>query len=148
MVDTRMNTKQWDNDIEKGMLNEERKMSRKKYVNAAEKQKAWRLRHGQKKKVPLALRRGEELGASETTFRQKKEDETWEEYHKYLTTSINAARKRQVSAGGKEMKVVEKSGGDTRGQQVYSGDYYEMRREMEKPPEGKKIKERRRKKKV
>ena len=123
-------------------------MTKRKYANAAEKQRAWRQRHGQKKKVPLLLRRGEELGASETTFRQKKEDETWEEYHKYLTTSINAARKRQVSAGGKETKAVEKPGSDERGQQVYPGDYYEMRREMEKPPEGKKIKEKRRRKKI
>jgi hypothetical protein len=123
-------------------------MSKKKYANAAEKQKAWRIRSGrQKKKVPLEIRRGEALGASETTFRQKKEDETWEEYHKYLTASINAARKRQISVGGKVMKDVEKSGGDTRGQRVYSGDYYEMRKEVEKPPEGRKIKQKRRKKK-
>ena len=123
-------------------------MTKKKYANAAEKQKAWRQRHGQKKKVPLEIRRGEELGASETTFRQKKEEETWEEYHKYLTASINAARKRQVSAGGKEIKKeVEKPGGDLGRQRVYSGDYYEMRREKEKPLEGRKIKEKRRKKK-
>lgn len=123
-------------------------MTKKKYKNVAEKQKAWRIRHGQKKKVPLELRRGEELGASETTFRNKKEGETWEEYHKYLTASINAARKRQAASGGKEMKEVLKSGGDTRGQQVYLGDYYEMRREIEKPPEGRKIKQKRRKEKV
>ena len=121
-------------------------MTKKKYANAAEKQRAWRIRHGQKKKVPLALRRGEELGASETTFRQKKEDETWEEYHKYLTASINAARKRQASAGGKEIKGEAKPGGDLRGQRVYPGDYYEMRKEADKPPEGRKIKEKRRKK--
>ena len=120
-------------------------MSKKIYKNAAEKQKAWRLRHGQKKKVPLELRRGEELGASETTFRNKKEGETWEEYHKYLTAGIDAARRRQISAGGKEVKG-EKPGGDARGQRVYPGDYYEMRREMEKPPEGRKIKQKRRKK--
>ncbi|MCK4307392.1 hypothetical protein KAW50_04095 [candidate division WOR-3 bacterium] len=116
-------------------------MTKKKYANAAEKQRAWRIRHGQKQKVPLALRRGEELGASETTFRQKKEDESWEDYHKYLTASINAARKRQKSAGGKEIKREVKPGGDARGQRVYPGDYYEMRREVDKPPEGKKIKE-------
>ena len=116
-------------------------MTKKKYANAAEKQRAWRLRHGQKRKVPLEIRRGEELGASETTFRQKKEEETWEEYHKYLTASINAARRRQASAGGKEIKGEVKPGGDTRGQRLYPGDYYEIRRELDKPPEGRKIKE-------
>ena len=120
-------------------------MSKKKYANAAEKQKAWRIRHGQKKKVPLELRRGEELGASETTLREKKEGETWEEYSNYLKASVQAARRRQVSAGGKE-RAGSKPGGDTRGQRVYSGDYYEMRREMEKPPEGRKIKQKRGKK--
>ena len=120
-------------------------MTKKKYKNAAEKQKAWRIRHGQSRKVPLALRRGEELGASETTFREKKEGETWEEYGKYVEASVRAARKRQASAGGKEIKGEVKPGGDLRGQRVYSGDYYEMRREANKPPEGRKIKEKRRK---
>lgn len=120
-------------------------MSMKKYANAAEKQKAYRLRHGQRPKVPLALRRGEELGASETTFREKKEGETWEEYGKYINASVQAARKRQAAAGGKESKEVVKPGGDERGQRVYPGDYYEMRRETEKPQaEGRKIKEKRR----
>ena len=124
-------------------------MTKKKYRNAAEKQRAWRIRHGQPRKVPLALRRGEEMGASETTFRQKKEEETWEEYSKYIQSSVSAARKRQVSAGGKEIKKeVEKPGGDLREQRVYPGDYYEMRREIEKAPEGRKIKEKRRKRKV
>ena len=122
-------------------------MTKKKYANAAEKQKAWRVRHGQKKKVPLELRRGEELGASETTFRNKKDGETWEEYSKYLKASVLAARKRQISAGGKEMKGDLKPGGDTRGQRVYPGDYYEMRRKQDKPPEGRKIKQKRRKRK-
>lgn len=123
-------------------------MTKKKYANAAEKQRAWRLRHGQKKKVPLVLRRGEELGASETTFREKKEEETWEEYDKYILASVHAARKRQAIAGGKEIKEAPKPGGDTRGQRVYPGDYYEMRREIDKPPEGRKIKEKKRRTKV
>ena len=129
-------------------------MTKKKYANAAEKQRAWRIRHGQKQKVPLEFRKAEQLGASETTFRQKKEDETWEEYHKYLTASINAARKRQISAGGKERKE-EKPGGKTRAKGegknseneeiVFPIEYYERRREWEKPPEGRKIKGRKRK---
>ena len=106
---------------------------KRKYKSAAEKQKAWRIRHGQLHKVPLELRRGEELGASETTFREKKKEESWEEYGKYVNASVQAARKRQVSAkgaGGKEK--VAKPGGDVKGVRVYSGDYYEMRRELER----------------
>lgn len=132
-------------------------MSKKKYANAAEKQRAWRLRHGQKKKVPLEFRRYEPLGSSETTFRNKKEDETWEDYHKYLIASINAARKRQVTAGGEERKD-EKPGGGKRKRKiegknieqeeiVFPEEYYEIRRNWEKSPEGKKIKEKRRMKK-
>ena len=139
-------------------------MTKKKYANAAEKQRAWRLRHGQKKKVPLEFRKVEELGSSETTFRNKKEDETWEEYHKYLTSSINAARKRQAIAGGKERKD-EKPGG-RRGMKakqkgkvknmekeevVFPVEYYEIQREreleLEKIIKGRKIKEKRRKRK-
>ena len=107
-------------------------MSKKKYKNAAEKQKAWRIRHGQRPKVPLELRRGEELGASETTFRERKEGETWEEYHEYVLASVKAARKRQASAkgaGGKEK--IEKPGGDVKGVGVYSVDYYELQRQRE-----------------
>ena len=137
-------------------------MTKKKYKNVAEKQKAWRIRHGQPRKVPLEFRKVEELGSSETTFRNKKEDETWEEYHKYLTSSINAARKRQAIAGGKERKD-EKPGGrrGTKAKQkgevknmekeevVFPVEYYEMQREreleLEKIIKGRKIKEKRRK---
>lgn len=126
-------------------------MTKKKYANAAEKQKAWRIRHGQKRKVPLEFRRGESLGSSETTFRARKEGETWEEYGKYISTSVEAARKRQVVAGGKE-RTDTKPGGKERTTLKPNGDplnlprtfpveYYEMRREIEKPPEGRKLKE-------
>ena len=128
-------------------------MTKKKYANAAEKQKAWRIRHGQKKKVPLEFRKVEQLGASETTFRQKKEEETWEEYHKYLTASIIAARKRQISAGGKEREDKKPGGHKAKAEgkntekreTVFPVEYYEMRKDWEKPPEGRKIKEKRRK---
>lgn len=116
-------------------------MSKKKYINAAEKQKAWRLRHGQKRKVPIELRRGEPLGSSETTFRAIKEGESWENYGKYVHASVEAARKRQGVAGGKE-RIDLKSGGEIKGGQVFPVDYYEMRIEFEKPPEGKKMSKR------
>lgn len=119
-------------------------MSKKKYKNAAEKQKAYRLRHGQHRKVPLDLRRGELLGASETTFRDIKEGESWEEYGKYVSASVKAARKRQVVAGGKE-RTDPKPGSDEKGTRIYPGDYYEMRRVMEIPLEGRKIKEKKEK---
>ena len=109
-------------------------MSKKKYKNAAEKQKAWRIRHGQPRKVSIELRRGEELGASETTFRLRKEGESWEEYGKYVEESVSAARKRQASAkGGGAVPTPVKPGGDTRGTAVYPGDYHEMRCVVEKP---------------
>lgn len=109
-------------------------MTKKKYANAAEKQKAWRIRHGQARKVSIELRRGEELGASETTFRLRKEGESWEEYGKYMEKSVNAARKRQASAKGSGF------GGDIKGAAVYPGDYSEMRRVVEKPIKGRRVK--------
>lgn len=121
-------------------------MSKKKYKNAAEKQKAWRIRHGQKRKVPLEIRRGQELGSSETTFREKKEDETWEDYHAYLLKSIEGARGREKRASGNLIKG-EKPGGDLRWVTVYPGDYYEMERKRVAGYQEGKIKQKRRKKK-
>ena len=119
-------------------------MSKKKYANAAEKQRAWRLRHGQKRKVPLEIRRGQELGSGETTLREKQEGETWQEYHEYILKSIEGARGRERRASGKLIKG-EKPGGDMRWVLVYPGDYYEMQREREARFQEGKIKEKEKK---
>ena len=106
-------------------------MGRKRlYKNAAEKQKAWREKHGQKRKVPLEIRRGEELGSSETTIRQKKEDETWEQYHEYLTKAVTTARKREQKTGGGKIRIP-KPGGDVI-RSEFGEDYYETRYQYEK----------------
>ena len=129
-------------------------MSKKKYANVAEKQKAWRIRSGkQKRKVPLELRRGEPLGSSEVELREKKEGETWEEYHKYISATTAVARKRQQSARGAGSKEqIVSAGGSARKERrfqgvdetVFSGDYYEMRKEheeeLEKSTKSRKIK--------
>ena len=76
-------------------------MGRKRmYRNAAEKQKAWRIKHGQKRKVSIEIRRGERLGASESEIRGKKEGETWEEYHTFVARTVTTARMRQAKATG------------------------------------------------
>ena len=106
-------------------------MGRKKlYANAAEKQKAWRERHGQKRKVPLEIRRGEELGSSETTIRQKREGETWEEYHEYLTKAVTTARRREQKAGGGKIRIPKPGGVVIRSE--FGEDYYETRYQYEK----------------
>ena len=117
-------------------------MGRKKvYKNAAEKQRAWRIKHGQKRKVPLEIRRGEALGSSETTFRAKKEDESWEAYRKYIAESTEAARRRQSSAAGAgEDTKTSVPGGIASRERRYTGvdetafqeDYYELRAKYEK----------------
>jgi len=106
-------------------------MGRKRlYANAAEKQKAWREKHGQKRKVPLEIRRGEELGSSEATIRPKKEGETWEEYHTYINRATTTARKRQARIGGGKIRIP-KPGGDVI-RSEFGEDYYETRYQYEK----------------
>jgi hypothetical protein len=73
-------------------------MAEKKYKNAAEKQRAWRIRHGQKVKVPLEVRRGEKTGSQSGDIRGKKEGETWEAYDKYLKSAILKAEYREKGA--------------------------------------------------
>ena len=68
---------------------------KRKYKNAAEKQKAFRLRHGQKRKVPLEIRRGVKLGSQEGDLRLKKEGETWEEYRTYIDKAVKDSRARE-----------------------------------------------------
>ena len=114
-------------------------MGRKKvYKNAAEKQRAWRIRSGkQKQKVPIPIRRGEKLGTSEAQLRAKKEDETWEEYDKYLHQRVSKARAVDMYQG----KPVDKDAGEslraTRAEGGYvepemSEEYYEIRVQYEK----------------
>ena len=117
-------------------------MGRKRlYKNVAEKQKAWRIKHGQKRKVPLEIRRGEALGSSETTLRAKKESETWEAYHIYITETTAAARRRQSSAAGAGGKQkIATPGGIASRERRFTGvdetafqeDYYELRAKYEK----------------
>ena len=112
----------------------------KKYKNAAEKQRAWRIRTGkQKQKVPLEIRRGQELGAQETKFRERKEGESWQEYHEYIQKSVSSARYRQERAGGAAAAKEEKGSavGARRANIDYaetewSEDYYELRVKYEK----------------
>lgn len=84
-------------------------MSKKKYTSKAEKQRAWRIRHGQKRKIPTLKKERERLGASESELRAKKEGETWSEYHTYLLSSVSSARKRQEKAGGVQSLNIETS---------------------------------------
>lgn len=108
---------------------------KRKYKNAAEKQKAWRIRHGQVKKVPLAIRKGEKLGGSEALLRGKKKGETWEEYHKYIENRVEKAR-----AFKSEQVPIEDNGEDSIGAKRATGkykeptmgeEYYELRRKYE-----------------
>ena len=117
-------------------------MSKKKYENAAAKQKAYRIRHGQKRKVPLEIRRGEKLGAQESDLRAKREGETWEDYHAYIGNAIAKARQKQARAVTTQDKVT--SPGASRGgtEPVMEESYYEIREEHERSL--KKLGERRR----
>lgn len=110
-------------------------MGRKRiYKTSAEKQKAFRLRHGQKRKVPIEIRRGQKLGSQEGDLRPKKEGETWEEYHEYILKSTEAARKREEKAG----TAVAKTWGAGAKRIVTDGkepelteEYYEVQRKKE-----------------
>lgn len=131
-------------------------MGRKKvYKNAAEKQRAWRLRTGkQKVKVPLSVRVGEKLGTSEGQIRERKEGETWEEYSKYLKVRIS----RAGTATAKDLhRPITKEDGDSLGakravggykEPQFSEEYYEIRRKYESDMEKLVQKPKRRKRKV
>ena len=115
---------------------------KKKYESVAAKQRAWRIRSGkQKQKVPLEIRRGQPLGSSEVELRLRKEGESWQEYHKYIETSVDRARRRQAHAGGAAGRVREKLPGGVRQRErrdsspdetVFEEDYYELRAKYEK----------------
>ena len=115
-------------------------MGRKKiYKSVAEKQRAWRIRTGkQKVKVPLAIRRGEDLGTSEGGLRAKKEGETWESYHLYIKERLNKAVGSKRMSQGAATKIEEGySTGARRGSRgavepEFSEDYYELRAQYEK----------------
>jgi hypothetical protein len=80
-------------------------MARKrKYKNAAEKQKAFRLRHGQKVKVPVEIRRGEKLGSQETDLRAKKEGETWDGAEIYEIQYQHEQSLKKLGVGRKARK--------------------------------------------
>lgn len=116
----------------------------KKYKSAAEKQRAWRIKHGQKPKVPIAMRRGELLGSSETTFREKKEDESWEDYAKYVNKSVQSARKRQEKASGAIERTQELGSLASERAKQQPGipeTYYERRRRWEKTKAPKKMRD-------
>jgi len=115
------------------------KMGRKKkYANAAEKQRAWRIRTGkQKAKVPIPIRRGEKLGTSEAQLRAKKEGETWKEYDEYLHQRVSRARTAKayegVPAEGKEGDSLRaRRAGGAYVEPEMSEDYYELRAQYEK----------------
>ena len=108
---------------------------KKKYKNAAEKQRAWRIRHGQPRKVPLRIRVGEKLGGSEAYLRDREEGESWEDYDKYLRTRVAKAR-----AFKSEQLPIEREGEESVGakrafgkyKEPFMGEsYYEMQREHE-----------------
>lgn len=108
---------------------------KKKYANAAEKQKAWRIRHGQKKKVSVVIRVGEKLGTSEAQLRDKRKDETWEEYAKYLKTRVARARAFKseqipVESEGEESVGAKRAIGKYKEPTMDEG-YYERQREHE-----------------
>lgn len=128
---------------------------KKKYPNAAARQKAFRIRHGQRKKVPVEIRRGEKLGSQEADLRQKKEGETWEQYQLYIKRAVERARYRQagqvapqVGAGDEEdSKGAKRSvGGYT--EPIMDEEYYEIARKKEEGlrslGKGRKMKKRRR----
>ena len=123
-------------------------MTKKKYKNAAEKQKAYRLRHGQKPKVPLEIRRGEKLGSQEGDLRARKEGETWEGYHMYIKGAIQKAKFRlkdvvvmQEGEDGDSIGAKRSVGGYK--EPTMSEDYYEIReryeKELEQKQKGRKI---------
>ena len=114
-------------------------MGRKKiYRSVAEKQRAWRIRSGkQKEKVPLPIRRGEKLGTSEAQLRAKKEDETWEEYDKYLHQRVSKARAADMYQGKSIDKDEDESIGATRAEGGYvepewSEEFYEIKAQYER----------------
>ena len=97
-------------------------MGRKKvYPNAAARQKAFRIRHGQKRKVSIEISRGERLGSQETDLRAKKEEETWEQYQVYINKAVEAARRRQAS----EVVPQIDNKGDSKGAKRSVGGYKE-----------------------
>lgn len=112
---------------------------KKKYPNAAARQKAFRLRHGQKSRVPLEIRKGEKLGAQETDLRPKRDGESWQEYHSYIRTSVERARHRQKGVvmpqsevgDGEDSKGAKRSAGGYKEPQM-SEEYYELRCKYEK----------------
>ena len=122
---------------------------KKKYRNASEKQRAWRIRTGkQKRKVPITMRVGEQTGTSEGQLRERHEGETWEEYHKYIVSRLEKSQ-----TGSREGRSIDKdlSGVSARRggvEPVYPGDYYEMREKRVASYQEGKIKEKRRKRKV
>lgn len=91
--------------------------------------------------MPIVMRRGEQLGSSETTFREKREDETWEEYGRYINKSIKSARKRQEKAKGAHEMESETKAPVVRKQSVISESYYERRRAWEKIKTPKKMRD-------
>ena len=118
-------------------------MGRKRmYRNAAEKQRAWRIKHGQKQKVPLVLRRGQPLGSSTADLRAKSEEESWEEYHEYILNSVEKAHGREKKAMGATRRNgnIPKPGGreqptrrfEVKEETEFSEQYYELRVQYEK----------------
>lgn len=112
---------------------------KKKYPNAAARQKAFRLRHGQKSRVPLEIRRGEKLGAQEADLRPKRDGESWEKYHSYIRSSVERAQHRQKGEVVPQSEVGD--GDDSKGAKRSTGgykepqmgeEYYELRRKYEK----------------
>jgi len=109
------------------------------YKSAAEKQKAYRVRHGQKPKVPLEIRRGEKLGSGEAEIRGKLPNETWEDYSKYIlryialshralgSRTLEKERQDQVETAPKATRRVGKYI-----EPSMSEDYYEISLKYEK----------------
>ena len=93
------------------------------YLNAAARQKAFRIRHGQKKKVPVEIRRGEKLGSQETDLRQKKEGETWDQYQVYVNKAVERARHRQAGQVTSQVEVGDEE--DSKGAKRSVGGYKE-----------------------
>lgn len=112
-------------------------MTKKKWKNAAEKQREYRLRHGQKRKVPIPMRRGEKLGTSEGQIRERNEGETWEEYQRYIKLRI--LRAWIATAKDPHKPITDEEGESKRARRAVGGykepemgeDYYERRREHE-----------------
>lgn len=121
-------------------------MSRKKYKSAAEKQKAYRLRHGQKRKVPLEIRRGIKLGSQEGDLRAKKEGETWEEYKLYIDKAIKGSRAREKGGVAFIPKEGQKPGVSGELDEGYYEIQHQHEKSLEKLGEGKKVRRRRKQK--